>query len=493
MQKVSGTRLQRAAWLGLTLVLLAGCSAPARKKPEFQLRNEAPLAGLPTNAPGWPAADWWHTFNDPQLNSLMARAISDAPSLQTALARYQQAMAEAGYKRADKNPELKASGNLGAGVSHYDIDTDGTDTSDTSNVLAGVGMLNFSWDLDLWGKKEAILMQAIDTAHAQKASQAAALASLQYNLASLYFNWQTEAARLNVLKNSAAVAREYLRVVKVRINAGVEEDSSLDKARAQLAQIRQQQAMLEGQQRIYHAQIAALMGVSEEELGPLTAKALPKPAGSVPQNAKLGLIARRPDIVAARWQVEAANQGINEARAYFYPDVSLSGIGALLKVFPALGSSTDVTGAVGNVGPAISLPLYNGGRLDAGLASSDAKRNTAIASYNQTVVEAAGDVAQAVLTIEQLANASKELNKQWQAADSQLIRAKARVEKGVDDPRQALSAELSLNNESDSRIQLQAQRLGAQLQLIHQLGGGYQGPAPDAYTTTKTSASEDVK
>lgn len=490
MHKEPGKGLITPLWLGLCL-LLASCTAPERPKPEFSLRDQAPLAGLPDSAPGWPAANWWQHFHDPQLDKLMATAMAGAPTLDVAMARYRQASSDIARKEADKNIEITGYGTAGYSLSDIDADAGNSHINNTTQGVAAIVGARLSWDLDLWGKKEAALKQAIDTAHAQKASQAAALSALQYNLSALYFQWQAIAARLKVSQGSLATANEYLRVVKARVDAGVEEEDSLDKARAQLAQIRQQQAMLAGQQRIIHAQIAALMGISSQQLGALEVKPLPTPAGALPADAGLGLIGRRPDIVAARWQVEAASQGIEQARAAYYPNISLSGLAGFLKSFPDLGSGDDAQLTLGTVGPSISLPIFEAGRLDAAFAASNAQLNSAIANYNQTVVQAAAQVARQVLTLGQLTDAAGELQKRWLASRSQYQRASLRVKQGVDDPRQALGASLELDSQTDSQLQLTAQRLDAQLQLIHELGGGYQEPAPTATDNAQPAALED--
>ena len=471
MKNIAAPRAGTLACLSLA-ILLSGCSAPQRPTPSLHIANSAPLAGLPGNRPGWPKAAWWQQFADPQLNQLMQQAMAGSTTLTVAQARYQQATLAVRRQQAQTQPQLKGTANLGAGYSDYQFGA----IKHHSGTLAGSTLLNFSWDLDLWGKKTAAIAQAVDSAHAQQASKAVARSALQYQLATLYFQWQAAAARQQVLTGSLNTAKEYLRVVNARIDAGVEDDNSRDKATAQLAQLRQQQAMLAGQLRIVHAQIAALIGISDGQLPAFKMVALPTPQGALPANAKLGLMARRPDIVAARWQISAASQGIKQAQAAYYPDISLSGLAAFLKMFPALGSQSTDRAALANIGPSVSLPLFEGDRLDAAFAASTAKLNTAIAHYNQTVVQAAGQVANAVLTLQQLTQAATAQQSQYQAAQRQYQRAQLRVQQGVDDPRQALAARLQLNQQRDNRLQLQAQRLNAQLQLIQQLGGGYQAP-----------------
>ncbi|NII11693.1 efflux transporter outer membrane subunit [Oleiagrimonas sp. C23AA] len=473
--------------LGASLAL-AACAPPTRP-PDVHLRDSAPLAGIGASQPGWPDARWWQQFGDAQLDALMQRAMRESPSMTLAKTRYRQARAAIARQRAKLSPEVRGRLQASHSYANPDIDVNSgsaqgqgqsqslinlPDSSTQSNV--GVVGAMFTWDLDLWGRTQAALDSAIDSAHAAEASRAMAAASLQYNVANAYFAWQAVQARLQVARHTLARAQRYVKIEQLRVGAGVDDPDQLDQARSQRAQARQQQAQLDGMARIRRAQLAALIGISSADLGKLKPMPLPHPDAHLPSDARIGLLARRPDIVAARWQVEAAARGVDEAHAAYYPDVSLTGLGAYLRMYPKLGSGDHVGLTLGSFGPAVSLPIFEGGRLDAAYNASRAKLNQAIAKYNQTVAEAAGKVARQVLTMRQLVDVSAQQRDQEAAAARSYKRAQLRVERGVDDPRQALSAGMKLDSQRDQMLQLRAQRLSTQLALIHELGGGYTAP-----------------
>lgn len=486
----TGPIRRRATFTGLALglcLLLAACAPPATRPPTVELRDSAPLAGIGPSRPGWPAAQWWHRFGDPQLNRLMHQAMAEAPDMVLARARYRQARAAVERQKAELSPEVR--GQLQASHSYakpdIDLNLDNTSgqndldlPSDGQQTNVGIAGALFTWDLDLWGRKQAALDSAIDSAHAAQANRAEAAASLQYNIANTYFAWQATQARLAVTAQSLTRAQRYLHIERLRVHAGVDDPDELDQARAQLAQIRQQQAQIDGMARIQHAQLAALIGVSSAALGPLQHMPLPQPDGHLPDHARIGLLARRPDIVAARWQVEAAARGVDEARAAYYPDVSLTGLAAYLQLYPDLGSGTHAGLAFGSFGPSVSLPIFEGGRLDAAYHASRAQLDEAIAAYNRTVTQAAAQVARQALGLRQLGDMAVQQQQQRAAAEHRYARARLRLQRGVDDPRQTLAAGLQLDQQTDASVQLKAQRLSTQLALIHELGGGYRTPRP---------------
>src|SRR5262249_54657337 len=154
------------------LLALAACSAPQRRPPRFELRQSAPLAGLPTDQHGWPAAEWWKEFRDPQLDALMELALAHAPELDVAEARYRSAMAGGATARADARPQLDgiasaSRAHIVAGKPAVANDAaNGASSGGTgqgggftlpSCVTSAAGIADFSYDFDWWGKHRAAI------------------------------------------------------------------------------------------------------------------------------------------------------------------------------------------------------------------------------------------------------------------------------------------------------------------------------------------------
>ncbi|HEY9131269.1 MAG TPA: efflux transporter outer membrane subunit [Dyella sp.] len=486
-------------WLACAVLAVTGCAPPVRP-PTFVPRNEAPLAGLPVGKAGWPQPGWWKRYGDAQLDRLVDLAMRDSPDLEQAQARYLAALRAVDMQRAQLNPQVQGLLNGAHGYSDVDLHGQAPGTSGSAQGISvnpgrswsntGVAGALLRWDLDIWGKQKAAVAAAAGQANAAKAERATVANSLQYNVAVTYVDWLTLQSRVALARDAERTAVLYSELAAKRVRAGLDDPQTLDTAQAQLAQLRRTTVMLEGAAALDIAQLAALTGISPQKLGELSPRALPQPDAEPPPDARLGLIARRPDIVAARWQIEAASRSIDQARAAYYPDVSLVALAAYLRIYPDLGSGTRIGATVGNVGPSVQLPLFSGGRLRAQLEASQAQLDNAVAAYNRAVVQAAHDVAQQVLSLQQLNSARQQQDRELAAREQLAARADKRRRQGIDDDRPYLASLLQVDQQHDSQLQLQGQMLAADLSLIHALGGGYR--AENLSIPPTTVAKDDI-
>ncbi|MEX1828269.1 efflux transporter outer membrane subunit [Luteibacter sp. CQ10] len=461
---------------------LAACAPPVRP-PAFVPREEVPLAGLPTGRAGWPPTEWWRRYGDDQLDRVIALAMRGSPNMEQAEARYRAALRAVDSAKAELNPQVRGllSGNHG----YNDVTLRGQAPGATGSAQgfqlspgsswsnSGAAGALATWDLDLWGKQKDAVAAAVGQARAAEAERASAATSLQYNVSNTYFDWQAQQARLAVARHAVRSAEDYRELVQLRVHGGLDDPTALDQADAQLAQQRGAIAQLEGAARLDLVQLAALAGVSLNELGELAPRSLPTADTELPSDARLGLIARRPDIAAARWQIEASAKNIDQARKAYYPDVSLTALGAYLRTYPDLGSGTRTDLTLGGIGPSIQLPIFSGGRLRAQYEGAQAQLDTAVAQYDGAVVQAAGEVAQGVETLRMLDARGVQQDRQLEAARAQQRRAGDRRSKGLIDDRDWLRADMQVDQQRDARLQIDSQTLSANLSLIHALGGGY--------------------
>ncbi|URL58495.1 efflux transporter outer membrane subunit [Luteibacter flocculans] len=481
------------------LLVLFGCAPPVRP-PAFVPRDEVPLAGLPTGKAGWPAPEWWRRFHDEQLDGIVARAMRGSPNMEQAEARYRAALRAVDTAKAELNPQVRGLVNGGHGYS--DVDVRGEVPGAPGNAQgfqlnpgnswsnSGVAGALATWDLDLWGKQKDAVAAAVGQARAAEAERASAAASLQYNVVNTYFDWQAQQARLDVARHAARNAEEYRELVALRVHSGLDDPTALDQADARLAQLRRSVAQLDGAARLDLAQLAALAGVSPDDLGTLKPSPLPAADTHLPSDARLGLLARRPDIAAARWQIEASAKNIDQARKAYYPDVSLTALGAFLRTYPDLGSGTRTDLTLGNVGASVQLPIFSGGRLRAQYEGAQAQLDSTVAQYDAAVVQAAGEIAQGVATLQMLDDQRVQVDRQYDATAAQKAKAADRRSKGLIDDRTWLDADMQLDQQRDARLQLASQMLSANLSLIHALGGGYH--ADDLPDLPAAKAGEDA-
>ncbi|WP_456269341.1 efflux transporter outer membrane subunit [Kushneria sp. AK178] len=506
MRQFSVFSLQRgvAALLGLIMtgLLLSACGAPAMAPADLPLREHAPLAGLAHDqkSPGqWPDARWWHAFDDPQLNELIERAMREAPSLDSARARFEAASRQLEGRQADTRAQLEGSARANRSISHTDLDYpalglpgfEAGSAGDTQRSNTGLATLSFGWEFDWWGKKRAAIESALDQRHAARLEQAAAASALQAGITRTYMDWQLRQSQLSNLATLLVLSRDSVRITALRVERDIENPARLDQAREQLSILEQQRAQLEGAARLDQVQLAALMGVSPDQLDDLEPRPLPGLDTTLPPDAGLELIARRPDIMASRWQVEAAMRDIDQARADYYPNVSLSALAGFLRVHP-LGSGRNEDVSIASFGPAVTLPIFEGGRLDARYNASRAQLESAIADYNQRVVDAAQDVARQTVTMSRIEAQREAQSQALESYRHRLELARERDARGVEDPRALIEAQQGLTRERMNRLALEGELLATRIQLIHALGGGYHGRAPerDARYLTTGSATD---
>jgi multidrug efflux system outer membrane protein len=490
----------RVGLLAATLSTLVACAPPVRP-PVFTPRESVPLAGIPTGMAGWPDPSWWKRYHDDQLDRIIDLAMRGSPDLEVAEARYRAALRSVDAQKADLNPQVRGLIDGSHGVS--DVKLHGAAPGATGSAQgfeldpgksysnSGIAGALLTWDIDLWGKQKAAVAAAVGQSRAAEAEKATAANSLQFNLARTYFDWQALQARRAVALDAERTGRAYRELVELRVHAGLDDPQVLDSADSQLAGLRRSLAMLDGASALDVSQLAALAGVSPAELGTLKPVPLPAADTRLPGDARLGLIARRPDIVSARWQIEASLRAIDSARAAYYPDVSLMALGAFLRTYPDLGSGTRTDLGLGNFGPSIQLPIFSGGRLRAQVESSQAQLDTAVAGYDRAVVQAAQDVAQQILTLQQLDAERVQQDRQLGASVSQNRRTEDRRGKGLEDDRTYLDSRLQLLQQKDGQLQIDSQLLSTNLALIHALGGGYQ--ATDLPALPATAAKDETR
>jgi len=461
----------RTALAAATALALVACATPPAKLSPPQLRDDVPLAGLETSTrAGWPDARWWHSYDDPQLDDLMDRALRQAPDLALAQSRVQSA--EQSARLAAAQMGLTVNGNVQYSRQRM-----------SEHGLIPAQFLGFTWysqadlgvqlkyDFDWWGKKRATVEAALDQAHAAEAQRSAAALALQYAVASTYFGWQADQARLALADQSLAAGKQLLHIAQLRVHQGVDLADTAEQAKAQLAQLRQMRTAIEGSAKVRRVVLASLLGVAPAELPKLEIRPLPAVAPGLPEQASLDLVARRPDIAASRWQVEAALKQTDAARAQFFPDLSLTALAGLSSI--DMGKLFTPGSRVFALTPALHLPIFEGGALEANYGLSRAELDSAVAQYRSTVLAAARDVATQALGAEQLA-AQREQQQAQLAADERLLaNARARLRQGVRDGRESLAAELVLLQQRDAQTQLHAQALATDLALIKALGGGY--------------------
>lgn len=465
----------------LGCALLSACAPLPDPAAQPELKTAAHYASPQrlqeaTSQPGaWPADPWWQDYADPQLSQLIQEALRDAPDLAAAQARLQQARATAQQAGAPLLPELSAQGSAGLQKVSYNNGTPAAFTPQNWNDVGRVG-LDFSYELDFWGKNRAQLAAALSEQRAASADAAQARLLLTTNLAASYAELARLHSNLDSAKSAVAIRRQTAELFAKRQANGLETRGSLRQVEARLASAQAEQIAIEESIALQQNQLAALMGA-----GPDRGMRIQRPGiqlanqPAVPAHLAFDLLGRRPDVVAARWRVEAASGRIQVAKAQFYPNVNLSGfIG-----YQALGldNLTRTGSDIGTIGPAISLPLFNGGRLDGQYRGAEAGYAQAVASYNATVTEAFHQTADTLVSLGALQQRLQKSQEAVQAASDTHQIARNRYQGGLATYLDVLSAEDGLLTSQRELANLQTRLFSLHVALVRALGGGYQTQA----------------
>jgi NodT family efflux transporter outer membrane factor (OMF) lipoprotein len=453
--------------------LLAGCASIPDVGPKPVPASAESLASSATFAGAqgqWPAEGWWHDFGDPGLDALIDEGLKGSPDVAIAAARVRAADALAQQAGAALGPRVGAEAGAGGvqqsktmGIPPQFVPEG---IQDTGHVAA-----TFAFDLDLWGRNRAALAAATSEAEAARVDEAQARLMLTTGIASAYADLAGYYDALDVAQEALRIRGASAQLSTDRTRAGLDNMASQRQAESRTASARGDIVALEEAIVQTRNRLAALVGA-----GPDRGQAIARPHLTIsgvglPPAAGIDLIGRRPDIVAARLRAEASAKRIDVARADFYPDISLSA----LVGFQSLGLSNlfDAGSKYGNGGAAISLPIFDSGRLQGRYRGARADYDVAVATYDQILITALRDVADIVAsraaTTRQLVDRREALRAASEAANLAGLRYRA----GLSNQLVQLTAEDSMVALSRSVADLEARKLTLDIALIRALGGGY--------------------
>lgn len=457
-------------------LLLAGCANLTGIEPQAQLRDPASLS-LPADAQASVPTQWWRGFGDAQLDRLVDQALADNPNLRVAQARLARARAASEVAGAALLPQVN--GSVEATTQRY------TENGMIPPPLAGATstsatlQLGASWELDFFGKNRAQLESALGAARAAQADTDAARILLASNVTRAYFQLAKANEQLAVAQRTLAQREEALRLVRDRVNAGLDTNLELRQSEGSLPEARQQLEAVQEQASLARNALAALVGQPNTQVvstEPRLASVQPLAAAAViPAN----LLGQRADVAAARWRVEAAGQDIRNAKAQFYPNINLVAFAGLSSI--GLGNLLDAGSRQYGVGPAIHLPIFEGGKLRANLRGKTADYDAAVESYNATVIEAIHEVGDQLASAQSIVRQQVEQRQAQGAAEAAYDIAVQRYKAGLGNYLNVLTAENAVLAQRRLAVDLAARALDTQVGLARALGGGY---TPAAVTVT---------
>ena len=435
----------------------------------------------------WPTAQWWQAYGDSQLNAWVQLAVQGSPSMAMAAARVRQARAMAGVVESAESLQI----NGDATLKRHNWPTDqfyGPGELANSTTWDNNAALGFSYALDLWGRESNASEQAVDLAHMSAAQARMAQLELQNNVVRAYIQLSLHYAQRDIVAATLAQQQQILDLAQKRLDGGIGTHFEVSQAQTPLPETHRQLDALDEEIALSRNQLAALAGK-----GPGEGARLQRPTLSLGTELKLPsslpaqLLGQRPDVVASRWQVAAQARGIDVAHAGFYPNVDL--VGSLGYMATGGGMLEFLTGKKLNysVGPAISLPIFDGGRLRSQLGEASAGYDLAVAKYNQTLVNALKSLSDQLIRRESMDKQQVFATESVAAAQKTYDIAMVAYQRGLTDYLNVLNAQTLLFKQQQVQQQVQAARLSAHAELVTALGGGL-GAGNDVPADSKVQA-----
>lgn len=486
MQEIKGHRPSRRTGivkplLAAILFAVAGCAPLPRMDSPPSMRKVEHLDtanSFSAPATAWPGDQWWQTYEDAQLSGLIDEALQGAPDLKLAQARLAAAAAVVRSAESTQIPEVTASAALTEGKQSYNylVPKQALPHGWTDY---GVATLNFSWELDFWGKNRSALAAALSDQEAARFEYAETRLLLSTSVAAAYAGL----ADIYTLRDNAAetlrLREESVKLFRRRHDFGLETLASVRQVEARRASAQAELRIYDERIGLQGNAIAALLGA-----GPDRGLAITRPsthftgATGLPPNLASDLLGRRPDILAARSRAEAAAHRIDEAKAGFYPSVDLLAFAGLQSL--GIRNLTEAGSQVGSAGPAVSLPIFNTRRLQGALRGARAEYDASVATYNATLSQALREVADAATSRRALEGELEASRAAVSAAAEAHQIVSKRYEGALATYLDVLTAEDELISARRAEAELETRALILDVSLVRALGGGFTSDRPTA-------------
>ena len=464
MTTVMNKNFARLSALGLA-VMLAAC-APIPKLAEPAKPLDTARLGLADKQQAEIDARWWSGYHDAALDALIDRAIAQNPSLSASISRVAKAQAMAEAAGAAERPVI------GAGVdwTRQHLSENGfypkPFAGETLTVMnLGVGV-SYNWDF--FGRHKSEIEAAVGARRAAEMDAAAARLMLSAQVTRAYFSLARVQAQQALVNEQLGDRQQSLELLRQRNEAGLDNASDVRTAETPLSELRRQSEVLAEQASVLRNQLAALTVQPAGDLAQLSPR-LPT-ALAFEGQPTLNLLGRRPDVLAARWRVESATGTVAASKARFFPDVTLTAQYAFnattfSKLFQASSGQW-------NFGQAVRLPIFDTGALRAQLKGSAADLDSAVAAYNGAVLEAVRDASDQVASMQSLQAQERQTAEGLASTEAAYSLVRQRYEAGMGNKLVVLAAHGQVLTQQRNLLDLKAQQLDTQVNLLRALGGG---------------------
>jgi NodT family efflux transporter outer membrane factor (OMF) lipoprotein len=507
----------------LMTLVLGGCTVG----PNFRRPHPATQSSFLNNRPPVTAPNgvnqgnvdlaWWESFRDPMLTRLETRAMRQNLDIKLATERLAQAVSQATIEGAAFYPNLDFAGSVtrekpskvgvfsalaGGGSNTLTSTNAGATANGGSGAIGGGGIPGASliqpfnlfqygfssvFDFDLWGKNRRTLEAALAAVRASRDAGRAVLLNTEAQVAQDYIELRAEQTVIHITKMNLRSANNIVRLSEDRARAGLENAFDVAQQRAQAASVLSLLPGLRTQRDYLINQLSLLLGQGPEALRAalITPQAVPPVPPSVPIGLPSALLRRRPDIREAEAALHEATAEVGVAVASFFPDISLSGSVSLQAL--QLSNLNQLAAVTYAIGPQITVPLFEGGRLQGTLQLRRAAQRAAAISYEQTVLTAFHQVDDALTAYDQEQATLAALRIDVRESGRALALAEQRYREGLGDYLSVLTSEQALLKAQQSEAQSLEAVSTDLVKLYQALGGGWERQEP-AHHRAKVAA-----
>lgn len=420
----------------------------------------------------WPDKQWWQSFQDQQLDQLMQLAVSQSPSVQEAQARIRVVSALAAQTDADLSPTINADAQLNRKRWPTDYFYGPGELGGTTS-WNNTGLLSLQYDVDIWHKHTMQSEVALSDIKKQIAKSQIAKLNIESAVVSAYIQFSLHYAELDLAGDAVTAYHEKLDVIKAQLEMGLNTQVAVHQAETLLADAKVRLEAVNDHIAIAKHAIAALLGK-----GPAFADQIKPPqldmtkSVSLPSHIPAELLGHRPDVVASRWLVLSASKNIDIAHTAFYPNIDLSAAIGFMAVQGGVLSVFTQDKLTYDVGPAISLPIFDAGRIRGQLSQATADYDVAVALYTQTLSEAMQQIADSAVSLKSALEQRHTLLSSIDASYQVYQHANDAYEVGLTDYLPVLDARLAWLQQRHLSQQVEAQALQSRADLMIALGGG---------------------
>ena len=468
------------AALAAAALSCASCKVgPDYKRPDVEVPGA--FRGVTPADTGQPelTSDWWTIFNDEELTKLETAALSSNFDIQAAAARVVQARASTKAVMSQFYPVIT----LDPSISRFR--TSGNNGGQGSSTVTQTTVpFDLSYEVDVWGRVRRAVESSKATSRASAADFSVVLQTLTADLAQDYFNLRSFDAQDAILQRSIDLYSHQLELTQTQYKAGiagqidvVQSQANLEAARAQAIDIRRQR------EDTVHA-IAILTGRPPSELD-VALRPLDEPPPIVPAGLPSDLLGRRPDVAEAEQNLASACASVGVAKANFYPVLRLTGTAGFEST--SIAKTFDWESRIWSFGPSITMPIFEGGLLNAQLEQAKAKYDELLATFRSTILGAFRDVEDSLTDLHMRSDAAEAQERAIVSSREYLKLAETEYRGGLVSYLNVIDADRTLLNNELVAAQILNQRYVSTVLLIKALGGGWNPDDPDNDPRTQTA------